>query len=372
MLDLSDRNKIMIIPLINPSRTASRVMRHLRHDSAECAKEIRTHKQLIKALRRNPNRPPKLWWDRTLAAVKAGTRHYGKKYSPAAIVGDIWFHKYTPKQRAAITAASERPASRRHNSSSKERAMVHRIRRRRHHVRRHHNPRKTQWGKSFIHNFRKRGGKKRHVARRRGHLRPGWHRPWVHGVHGKWFRAPHSRLFPHSVRLNPRHARYHHRRHYSRNPAIPFDMVNVAISGAELAAGFGLGLFVIPMYNKIPKVIKIEKYTGILNVLLGAVVASMVKQKDVQKVMYGFAGVGVYDLLSQLLNQKWLPKLPGREHAGLAQSASVKTDGEEIEGEEIEGDAYAPALLGSSYGSSYMGASYGDDIVYGGDGLEIE
>lgn len=205
--------------------------------------------------------------------------------------------------------------------------------------------------------------KRRHVSRKaRRNPRFGAHRPTLLYTWKGWKRPRHSKLFKKSTRVNPKHRR--HYRFARRNPALPFGINHVFMGGAKIAGGIALGFLGMPVLCKfMPAGItaKYSRFYGILHVVIGAVAASMIRNKMAKEMALIVAGTGVYDLLASNVTMLGLPALPrsggmlGDEPGVVGMGASYQQIGRD----------YAPAL-GSSYET--VGS---DDISYGGDEIEI-
>jgi len=247
----------------------------------------------------------------------------------------------TTKRPAVSRGFSHRTAR---TSTSTEGSMVYSLKRRpRRKSRRVRHNFAASFGQSLI--VRKKRRKHSRV-RRHGTIRLGSHRPKLVYTSTGWRRPRKSRLFRRPTRINPRRS---HRR-YRRNPMpkLPFNLANVAVGSLKIAGGIAVGYMGIPVICKflspiIDKTMQYRRYYGLLHVVAGAAVASLIRQRIVKEIALTVAGVGVYDLISQNIPQLGLPRLPETSmHLGYD---------------------YAPAL-----GASYMGSSeLSDDIAYGGD-----
>ena len=145
---------------------------------------------------------------------------------------------------------------------------------------------------------------------------------------------------------------------------IPFGLDKVAVSAAKIAGGLVVGYLMLPIINKVMPAsitVKYGKFYGAINVVVGAVAAATMKNKEVKDAALIVAGVGIYDLIAN--NLPFLGLAPVQRSSTL-----LKIAGEE------------PGVIGASYqevGADYapaLGASYqevGDDIYYGGDEIEI-
>jgi len=60
----------------------------------------------------NPIRPPKKWWDNTVARMVERSRST-RSGDPAALAGWLWYHGMKPQTRKRILAESEGSMSRR-------------------------------------------------------------------------------------------------------------------------------------------------------------------------------------------------------------------------------------------------------------------
>jgi len=349
----------VIIPLINPHRSrnkiiAGKVLRHLKKDINEMRHEMQTHRVLIRRLRKvNPCGSRSNPWQyrradtSTLKGLKEAERLHTsgtwKQYRVGLNIVD--YSRYVPPTKRQLKLLKRPAVSSRDfiNPLSKERSMRFSLLRRRTH--------------------------KRRAARRRHNPRFGIHRPTLLFGPGGWHRRPRSRLMRRGTRVNPRHTRRF--RHYRHNPVVlPFNIGTVAIGGLKVAAGIGGGFLLKPFIagflpkDKITGKPMFINFFGFIYVVVGAVAASMIKQKDVKDVALVLAGVGVYDLIASNLKMLGLPQLP------YAKAPAGVTAGDEpgVIGSSYQqaGADYAPAL-----GSSYQEAG-GDDISYGGDSVEIE
>lgn len=327
----------MMIPLINPSpsfrKFASRVLKRKKNP---CGTRSRV---------KNP--------ESKRSVYKSGFMHY---YS-----GQI------------KSASKKRPAVRRGFISSKqEGSMVYSLKRRprRKSSRRARRNPKAKFLRSTLGTFLPRTRKHRKI-RVGGRVRYGAHRPKLIYTHKGWHRSKRSKLFRHATLINPR--RSSHRR-TRRNPALPFAIDQVAIGGLKLAGGIVIGTLGMPVIVKfMPETFttKYRKFYGLIHVVLGAVVAGMIKKPLIKDIALTVAGVGVYDLIASNLTMLGLPALPNNNPllgASPAAAAEVALKGMEPGVIGMDAD-FAPAL-GSSYQA--MGASYGsDDIAYGDDDFDL-
>jgi len=206
------------------------------------------------------------------------------------------------------------------------------------------------------------------ARRRRHNPRFGLHRPTLLYSGGRWFRRKRSKLIRKGTRINPKRRRhFRSRRSYRRNPALPFNIQNVAMGGVKIAGGIVAGGLLMPVVTMVmPKDLtaKYGKFYGVIHIVLGAVLASFLKNKMLKDAALVVAGTGVYDLIASNVGMLGLPQLP--RSSALFPSPKM--------GEE-------PGVIGSSYqeqvGIDYapaLSASYqevGDDIAYGGDEIEI-
>jgi len=327
--------------------------------------------------RHNPNRPPKKWFYRKVA--EAAKRGYAR---PERIVGDIWYHRISPAVKKRILKEYENPFNKRpallrrkSQTSLKESGMV-----------------------SFIRPRRK---VRRARSRRRHNPKYGSYRPVLKFTHFGWKPSSHTRMLRRKsgalMRINPRHrrrvrhndpdprrfyarhndpdprrfyARRFHFRRYRRNPALPFDIGNVAMGGLKIAGGIVVGSMLMPVLVKFaPKdaatgAPKFRNFYGLVHVVIGAVAAGTIKAPVVKTIALTVAGTGVYDLIASNLKFLGMPPLPN----------TMPLLGGPV-GSEIPqqiGDNYAP-MLGSSYqpaGADFQAG--GDDISYGGDEVEYE
>lgn len=121
--------------------------------------------------------------------------------------------------------------------------------------------------------------------------------------HGKKKGTVSSKLFRKATRLNPRHRR--RSRRLFRNPSLnlksTFKVSNLLFL-ASIGSGVALGFLGIPLIDRfMPQAIKDQRKWayGVLYILLGSVMASMVKGKNLKTAAMTFAGMGIYDLISQ-------------------------------------------------------------------------
>jgi hypothetical protein len=168
-------------------------------------------------------------------------------------------------------------------------------------------------------------------------------------------------------------------RRYRRNPKFSLAKLGLkktAISAAKIAGGLTAGFLFLPamtkivsMVDKSQKIVEYRKFFGVANILVGAVAAAMVKNKDVKDAAMLVAAVGVYDLISQNMTFLGLPIIGiptgilGKVFTGEDDEPGVIGMGSSYQ---QVGSDYAPAL-----GSSYSEMS-GDDIAYGSDTLELD
>ena len=329
----------------------------------------------------NPQRPPKLWFKATLAKVKKSKR----VRTPEAVVGHIWYHKLSPKKRHEILVREEEtqlfgPVASGHSSttSQKEPSMATRRKARRtlklrRKTRRNYTSSFTtgKYVSPSIYKKPARPSKKRNAARkvarkaakRRVMISQGqMHRPRVYKRAGRWYRARKSKLFAKSTMLNPRR-----RRHARRNPLNIKSILSkkVLMTGVKIGGGIALGFIMLPLVSRMLPVSmqKYDKYLGVGNVLIGALMAAFLKNKDLKDVGIVIAGTGVYDLLA-MNTQEWLG-LPTvlRDSKLIRQlmptSTSVAAPVSGYADQSYVGASYGvPVAPVSPSASAYIGASY--------------
>lgn len=110
---------------------------------------------------------------------------------------------------------------------------------------------------------------------------------------------------------NPRRRRHHRRR---RNPG-PVAAIKGAfkpamlINTAGVAGGFILGAKLTPMINKPAIMQKARRFTGLIHVALGALIAVLGKKDIAKAIGGGVAASGVYDILAVNVPQLAIPKM---------------------------------------------------------------
>jgi hypothetical protein len=167
-------------------------------------------------------------------------------------------------------------------------------------------------------------------------------------------------------------------RRYRRNPKFSLAKLNLkktAISAAKIAGGLTAGFLMLPLLHKVatlaqpnnqPLLDNVDKFKGVLQLVIGGVAAALVKNKEIKDAAMIVAAVGIYDLISRNIPiglpviadpGKFFSFVNGEEEPGVIGMGSSYQQ---------VGSDYAPAL-----GSSYSEMS-GDDISYGSDTLELD
>lgn len=164
-------------------------------------------------------------------------------------------------------------------------------------------------------------------------------------------------------------AKRSYRKRMRRNPKMAIkkliptkDQIMMALTGG---AGIVAGSVAMPMIYKVaPQALKDNrKYLGVIHVLLGAAMASLLKGRNAKTFGGALAATGVYDLVAMNIPQLGLPGLPSASTLSekLLPSSPAAT---------VQGSYQSlPAGYGSSYpvlsapvsrvaSAGYMGASY--------------
>lgn len=169
------------------------------------------------------------------------------------------------------------------------------------------------------------------------------HRPRIRFFGGKWHRSKKSRLFSGPVMLNPRRRRHSrkrrsfmfrhnpmvsvryprsHRRHYRHNP---FNLRGVGASmkrivsrpwltkigtiGGGIAAGMAGKSLVVSLMPRIG-LGQFTQYSGAGNIILGSIIAGMMRKPMLKEIGVTMAAVGLYDLIASSVPMLRLPVLP--------------------------------------------------------------
>lgn len=70
---------------------------------------------------RKSRRPPKKWWGRCVAGVRAS----GSARSPEEVCGSEWYHKMSPAKKAAAVRRERRTTGRKRTTGKKRRMSRH-------------------------------------------------------------------------------------------------------------------------------------------------------------------------------------------------------------------------------------------------------
>jgi hypothetical protein len=238
----------------------------------------------------NPRRPPKAWFRHAVASIRR--RSPGIK-DPAAVAAWNWYHHVGKGRKLSILKEEKALTGSRHTGKSSHLIERGAIMARRHRRTRH-----------IRHNARRRGV--RHFS--------GGHRPRLYSSGGSWYRSPHSRLIAAGTVLNPHHfGRLHHRRrHHARyNPSVKGAigsmknalskhsiMTGLTIAGG-LAGGFASKSLGQSAFSALKLPASSQKFVGAFNVVVGALMIGMVKNRVAKEIGAIIAGVGIYDIISQ-------------------------------------------------------------------------
>lgn len=87
----------------------------------------------------------------------------------------------------------------------------------------------------------------------------------------------------------------------------------ILMTTAKIGGGIALGFVLMPLaYRILPDNIRINnrRWLGIVNVLVGSLMAGLIRNKNVKDVGIIVAGTGVYDLIASNVTALGLPALP--------------------------------------------------------------
>lgn len=157
-------------------------------------------------------------------------------------------------------------------------------------------------------------------------LRFGTHRPVLRYTGKGWFRPKRSRYFHKPTRINRRRRVRHsimrrnpvyrmnvRRRYHRTNPRAKVFSRNLIMTSAKIGGGIALGAVAMPLvYNIIPAANRtsLNPWLGAINIIIGALGVSFIRNKNVKDMMIVVAGTGVYDLLASNVPSLGLPALP--------------------------------------------------------------
>jgi hypothetical protein len=212
--------------------------------------------------------------------------------------------------------------------------------------------------RSFRHNPRKRKLSTLHKSHAK------WaHRPVLYRTSsGNWMRPEKSKLFTHSTMINPRHRR-RGRRSFRHNPFRVKQLISkkYLMGTLVLGGGIAVGFLAMPLVTKLATALKLgayRRYFGLGHVVIGGVLAAMMKRRALKELGLVIAGVGVYDLIANNIPALQLPAVSGKDWLSTLSPAAVS-------GSLDRTLSYAPTL--PTVGASYqpMAASYeamGSDV----------
>lgn len=205
-------------------------------------------------------------------------------------------------------------------------------------------------------------------------------RPTLYKSRGKWYGSREGAVRS-GTRINAKRKRrtrrknpsysIRRRRRYRRNPALNLKRLiskQYLFQIASIGGGIALGFMLLPLtYRVLPTEMaaKNRRFLGVVNVLIGGLMAGMLKNKNLKSMGITVAGTGVYDLIaantedflglptipeSTMLITKMLP--PDLPQQDIDQSQKQLEASYEVES--------APVSPAAALGASYMpmGASY--------------
>jgi hypothetical protein len=178
-----------------------------------------------------------------------------------------------------------------------------------------------------------------------------------------------------------------HRRHTRRNPLNLRSLTNrsTLMTAATIGIGLVAGWMTLPVVSKIlPASWQAQiasatgwgKARGLINVAVGILLFSMLKNKRAKEIGIVIAGTGVYDLIAvNLQAQLGLPMLPVSNMAldklMPAAAGSYGTPGTHAT-MALAGNPHAVQAIAGSYGPSAYGASYESPFMKAfGDDLDM-
>ena len=134
---------------------------------------------------------------------------------------------------------------------------------------------------------------------------------WRRGVgkRARYYRGPKSRM---PERINAKRRRRYARR---RNPSLKIKQIfgkQMLMQAASIAGGITLGYLAMPLLWKVaPDSVKAQRnFFGIAHILLGGLMATMLKNKNLKAMGVVVAGTGVYDLIACNVPQLDLKRIP--------------------------------------------------------------
>jgi len=239
-----------------------------------------------------------------------------------------------------------------------------------------------------VYRIRRHNPARRRRARRNSpaNFRFGRHRPTVIRTAKGWRRAPGSKYFRKPTRINPRNRR---RKSYRRhNPKVSLkSLMNKKwlMSVVKIGGGVVLGFMTLPLVNGlIPAANRADydKYLGLVNVVIGALMFGFIKNKDIKEMGLVVAGMGVYDLIASNVDALKLMPIP-RTNALITDmlpepAASTSTGGKGTSGSYQASRlpvsrAAASGMVGASYPGAragYLGDSYRASSGFGDNPYE--
>jgi hypothetical protein len=161
--------------------------------------------------------------------------------------------------------------------------------------------------------------------------------------------------------INPRHRR-RGRRSFRHNPFRVKQLISkkYLMGTLVLGGGIAVGFLAMPLVTKLATALKLgayRRYFGLGHVVIGGVLAAMMKRRALKELGLVIAGVGVYDLIASNVPALQLPPVSGKDWLStMMPSASGSLD---------RTISYTPTL--PTVGASYqpMAASYetmGSDV----------
>lgn len=215
-------------------------------------------------------------------------------------------------------------------------------------------------------------------------------RPTMYKVRGKWYGSKRggvksgTRVNPKRRRKVRKNASYVARKRRRRNPQFKINRLisrPFLMQVAGIGGGIALGYLTLPlMYKILPTEVaaKNRRFLGIVNVVLGGLMAGMLKNKTLKSMGITVAGTGVYDLIAantqDMLGLPTIPEtsmllskaLPAPAPEAEAASASYETGYMPVS-DVAMGASYMP--LGGSYESDMdtigLGHDYGSEVYEG-------
>lgn len=161
----------------------------------------------------------------------------------------------------------------------------------------------------------------------------------------------------------------------------------IIMTGLKLSVGLISGYLTLPLvYKMLPvnmKTAQNRQWLGLVNVAVGALLFTFIRQKAVKDVALVIAGTGVYDLIAANIPQLGLPKIPeenllinsmipGAAPAAVSASYGVPRLPVSRSASMLGASAYQKAQLGASYADPTMQTAgfHGDNPFEGVEGYQ--